>query len=356
MKLKTILASLAICAVCVLGLLFAGSKPVDAATKQIVFDPGATATGDAYGSLYIGISSPIKAESVKKLEYQYGKVTKTSNKKWKNATPLPVYNDDDGTTISYVYVYGNGTYSVRLTTTSGKKYVKTIKVKNIVPVSQNSSKEAIITDISAPDKDGNVTITVDYLTPYNKNYEELVGTKVGDTLDFGGKKATIVSMYELDDSYDLVPITSFTDECKGIICKANNWKEFFSSDEDYRENPQNQMFGLISFDGGLYIAYDDYDYAPDCYVKLSYVYPSGVKLKVTKDTVVIPAYVDHIKNPDGVQLSISEYVALKADKELQDEMGVYINDSITYEIYEKYSKKKGTHTDVVDIIHEIYTP
>ena len=247
--------------------------------------------------------------------------------------------------------------AVRLTTTSGKKYVATIKVKNILPASFNSSKEATITNVSGPDKKGNYTITVDYLTPYNKNYDELNGLKVGDTLDFNGKETTITAMYSLTDDYDLEPISAFSDECVGIICKVKNWKDFYPEDEaDYRSYPENQIFGLYRSYDGIYYAYDDYEYAPDCYVLLGYSYPSQVKLTVDKKTRIYPAYVDYNKNPDGCEITADVYFAAIGNKELQEELGFYIYEGTTFSIYEKYNKKTGQHTDVVAEIREIYTP
>ena len=351
MKLRKLLTSLALC---LFGIILIGSIPTEAASKKIKLTP--STKKDTYEYVYVDVTSTIKAEEVTKVEYQFGKVKKTADKKWKDASALYFYENDDGSTISWFNAYYNGTYSVRISTKSGKKYVKTIKIKNILPASTNSNKEATITGVSGPDKKGNFTITVDYLTPYNKNYDELVGLKVGDTLDFSGKETTIISMYSLSDNYELVPMSAYDDTCVGIICQVKNWKDFYPEDEwEYRKDPANQVFGLYSF-GGLYYAYDDYEYAPDCYVMLGYTYPSQVKLKVNSKTKVYPAYVDREKYPDGCELTAEEYFSLIGNKDLQDQMGIYIYEGINFKIYEKYDKKTGQHTDVVAELHEIYTP
>ncbi|MBR4344868.1 MAG: hypothetical protein IKP88_19550 [Lachnospiraceae bacterium] len=352
MKLKFILSGFF---AFLLGIFLVGSIPADAASQNVILTPSTKQA--TYTYVYVSVSSPIEADKIAKIEMQYGKVTKTSNKKWKNTEAVDFYSDDDGSTIGYFYVNVNGTYSVRLTTTDGKKYASTIKIKNILPASANSAKEATITKISSkPNKKGYYTVTVDYETPYNKTYDELVGLKVGDTLSFNGKDTTIISMFAIDDNYDPVPITSFSDACRGIVCQVKDWKEFYPESEDYREDPQNQTFGLISRDGGLFIAYDDYEYAPDCYVKLGYTYPAQVKLKINKNTKVYPAYFDREMYPNGCEITADVYLSLLTNKDLADQLGIYIYPGTTFTIFEKYNKKTGKHTSVIAELHEIYYP
>ena len=352
MKLKKLILTLVLS---LLGVLFISGTQIYAATKKIVLEP--STTKDTYEYVYVSVTSPIKAENVAKLEVLAKKVTKTSDKKWKKAESIYFYANDDDTTIGYFYAGSNGTYSVRLTTNTGKKYVMTIKINNLLPSSENSAKEATITGISGPDKDGNYTITVDYETAYSKTSKELKGKKIGDKLDFNGKKATITAMYSLDDNYELKSISAFDNNCYAVICQTDNWKEFYDENsEEYRSDPSNQLFGLISYDGKIFYAYDDYEYAPDCYVTLGYTYPSQVELKLNKDTIVKPAYIDREKNPNGCEITADLYVSMIGNQELQEEYGIYIFDGTVFRIYEKYDKKIKKHTDIVDVLAEVYYP
>ena len=63
-----------------------------------------------------------------------------------------------------------------------------------------------------------------------------------------------------------------------------------------------------------------------------------------------------MKYYDGCEISMKEYLALKKDHDLYEEYGIYVYDGINFHIYLKYDKKAKKHTDVVDILAEIYTP
>ncbi len=349
MNIKKLLVTLG---VCIIGLFIIGEVSTFAADKSLVLE--VRSNQNPYRSQWIDVFSSIPAKDVKRIEYVSGKVKKASSKKWKYAITVDFYDGDDEGTEGSFDVYNNGTYSVRLTTKSGKKYVKTVKVKSMLPASADSNKEAVIKKISKPDKKGTYTITVDYLYPYNKTYDEVVGIKVGDTIDFFGKEATVTQLYTYGEDYELVPITAFDDSCQVIVCKPKNYKDFYP-DAIYGDNPDSYSFGLLN-EGGIFIAYDDYEYQDDAYVPVNFAYRSDVKLKAGKNTKVQLAYYDRERYPDGCVISMKEYVALKDNSDLQEEYGVYLYNETNFYIFDKYDKKAKKHTDVAEIIQEIYTP
>ena len=336
----------------ILGIFLLGEVSAHAASKQLVLK--LRSGQNPYKAQWIDVTSSVLTKDISKVEYVSGKVKKASSKKWKNAIPVATFSLDDEAFEGCIEAYENGTYSVRLITKSGEKYVKTVKVKTKFPASENSNKEAVIKKISGPDKKGSYTITVDYLYPYNKKYDEINGIKVGDKLDFFGKEATVTRLYTIDEDDEFVPITVFDDSCYAVICKPENYKDFYPNAE-YGDDPETYSFGLLN-EGGSFVAYDDYEYGSDAYVTVNFVYKADVKLKAGKNTKVQPAYYDRSRYSDSCEISMKEYVDLKGDDSLKEEYGIYTYGEMTYYIFEKYDKKAKKHTDVVDILQEIYYP
>ena len=138
MKLKKLLAAFVFA---VLGVMLIGSIETQAKSDMITLTP--STKKDCHRYCYIYISVATSEDNIKELEYQYGKVKKTANKYWKD-TEKPYYYEEDGNTVATIYADTNGYYSVRVTLKNGKKYVKSIKIKNMKPCSFNSSIPAKI--------------------------------------------------------------------------------------------------------------------------------------------------------------------------------------------------------------------
>ena len=352
MKLKKLLAAFVFA---VLGVMLIGSIETQAKSNMITLTPSTKKECHRY--CYINISVATSEDNIKKLEYQYGKVKKTANKYWKN-TEEPYYYEEDGSVNARIYADINGYYSVRVTLKNGKKYVKSIKIKNMKPCSFNSSIPAKIKSISKADADGNYTMTVDYYAAYNKTYDEVYGTKVGDTLDFMGKEAKIVKMFKLDGDGEPVEIKKFEDGCRLIVCAPKDYHDFYGDEykEYYEDNPEHTYFGLLSIDGSIYKAYEDYDLYGDNYVTLDFVYASDVKLKINKNTRVSLAYADSEKYGLDCYISGKKYAQIRRNGAKPEDEGLNVFEGTEFHIYEVYDTATGDFTDVVSEMIEIYTP
>lgn len=97
------------------------------------FSVPAYATGVSKDTVYFAeIEKWMLSSSTKKIQYQYGKVNTKKNKRWKKAVSLPL-------TASSVSIPKKGWYTVRVTTTSGKKKLHKVKLKKkIYTVSANT--------------------------------------------------------------------------------------------------------------------------------------------------------------------------------------------------------------------------
>ena len=356
MKFNKFLAGFFLAVVAVLAL---GTVSAKAASKKITLTP--STKKDAYQYLVVYIETSLK--DVVKMEYKAGKVKKAADKYWKDSEELEYFYTDEetGKTKQSFLVYDNGTYTVRVTTKSGKKYVKSIKIKNLCLLSENASCVYRILKVSNPNSKGNYTITVDCKRQLTAPYSLFRGTKVGDTVKLAeGAKLKIMEFrkyangaYTTQDKYD--------DDVTIVVVRPLNPSDLYNTDEDYpysiEESPNYYDFGFINdsdYEETLnawidYEWYDDGDY----YVPLYYSMGTK-KFVVTKKTNVKLAYVDWTVENAPKEISGTDYCAIrKGTKEIE---GVYVYDTVDVSIFEKYDKKTNSFTNVVGEIKEIYTP
>lgn len=360
MKSRKLFGFLLLCMLCILTI---GAVSVSAASKKIKLK--ATTTEATHNYVNIDIFFSGKDTDIEKIEYKKGKTTKTADKYWKKATPVTYfyYSDNSKKTESYFMVEENGNYSVRVVLKSGKKYVKTIKIKNILPKTERSNYDAAITEISDPDSKGDYTITVNYYSMLTLDPKEVLDKKPGDIIEVGNRgKAKILEIYTMDSSYyytekqdEVVP-----ESC--VILLPEDPKTFYnitSEDQDTYYAYNDYKFGLIQNNSWnnfvACIAYDE----PEEYREEMYdtVY-KDVKLKVNKDTVIRPAYYDHEKyGYNGLEINIEKFLKLRNSLDLQQKEKIYITSStFSCWIYEAYDNETGKFTDYVSEISEIYSP
>ncbi|MBR4725413.1 MAG: hypothetical protein IK071_06485 [Lachnospiraceae bacterium] len=356
MKNKKILAGIFLLILAV--LIPSGISSQAAVSKKIKLTPWLTTT--THGEVVVDITASIK--NVVSIDIAEGKIKKTADKYWKNANTEKdfSYHKDTKTTEATFWARRNGTYSVRVTTKSGKKYVNYIKISNLEPTSERGEMVANITNVSKPDSKGNYTITVDYKAELTAEPEIFEGTKAGDVVSIGGRDVEILDFLTLNENYEAVSQRKYDDKVECVVVLPKNAGDFYDLSNDMNsylvEDPTAADFGFVRIGGDIFYAYDDFEYwafGGDYYVNLFDTVYSGVKLKVTADTFVRLAYADREKYGDIPGISGTDYCAIRrGTKELE---GVYVYDDIDLHIYESYSKKKG-FTDTVSEIVEIYSP
>ncbi len=353
MKFKGLFVGILLCILAV--LIPQGVSAQAAISKKIVLTPATV--NETHGSVWIDVSAKLK--NVVSIEVKRGKIKKTADKYWKDCEKEDIYlyyNKETKTTESTFFAYENGTYSVRLTVKSGKKYVNYITVKNLAPVSERGKMTARITGVSEPDSKGNYTITADYKANITMSFSDLKGKKVGDVISVNGRKVEITRILTMDDAYTTKEQKKVDDNTECVVVFPKKASDFYDTSDEYYsyilENPDSAAFGFIrSFNSkDVFVAYEDYDYwadGGDYYVPLTDTVYTDVKLKVTAKTNVKLAY-----SPTD-RLSGTDYFAVwNGTKEIE---GVYIMPQVDVHIYEKVSKD-GQFTDTVSEIVEIYTP
>ncbi|MCR5684614.1 MAG: hypothetical protein K6G81_04225 [Lachnospiraceae bacterium] len=356
MKLKKLFTGLLIV---ILAVMIPNAVSAKASTsKKITLSPWVTEK--THGMVVVDVYASLK--NVTGIEVKKGKIRKTADKYWENSEieDYWYYDKETGITNSSFYAYENGTYSVRLTVKSGRKYVNYIKISNLEPVSERGQLTANIRKVSKPDSKGNYTITVDYKKELTVSYECFVGAKVGDVVSIGGREVEIKDFQTMNEDYEIVSRKEFDEYVDCIVVLPKNAGDFYDLNEySYLlENPDHADFGFIrSFeDRDTFVAYDDYEYwtdGSDYYVHLFDTVYTGVKLKVTKDTLVRLAYADRDFYGDKPTISGTDYCAARlGTKKLEN---AFIPENLDLHIYEAYSKKKG-FTDTVSEIVEIYMP
>ncbi len=358
MKLKKVITGLFLCAIAVIA---AGGIYTNAASKKVTVYMESTVT--THSGEYIYVLTSIKKKNVASIEYKAGSIKKTADKYWKDAEDITFYTDDEtGKTKAGFRVYENGTYSVRVTAKSGKKYVKRIKINNIEPCSDRSILDARIKEFSGPDKKGEYTITVDYYGLVTVEASKVLGRNLGDKVRIGDRGiAKIVEILGEDSDHEYTVQQTKVQATSCVVLIPDDPKSFYgikSEDDDIYYSYNGYRFGLfMSYSGDVFVACQAYDepeeYRDELYDK---VY-SNVKLKVNDKTVIRPAYTEWSKyGMKTVTLSVSEYLALRNNRELQEEKGIYVYEGVGVWIYESYDKKTGEFTDYVSEIVEIYTP
>ena len=348
MNLKKLIAGFFLCIICAATI---GGVSVNAKSKKIKLVP--ETKNETFELLFVDVIVSLKPSDIQKIEYQNGKVKKTSDKYWSNACELEYFYEGSkkNTTEVSLNVYYNDTYSVRVTTKSGKKYVNYIKIKNLGVPSENCLHTYSITDVSEPDSNGNYTVTVECKTELNATYSDFEGTKVGDTV-YIDEKPVIIQEFRVMDTSGKTKSQNKWDESVGLIVVVpKNFSDFYEGEslKFIEEYPEYADFGFITGDyDNEYIAYDDYEYweAEGYYVAL-YKVLSTKKFKVTKDTNVKLAY------SEKRFISGKDYFAVyRGDKTID---GINVYKGLDYRLYEKYTKKDG-FTDVISELVEIYTP
>ena len=358
MKLKKIITGFFLC---VIAVIAAGGIYTNAASKKIFLSLKKTKTTHTYN--IINIETSIKKKNIASIEIKKGSVKKTADKYWKGAEKIDYFysNDATGKTKTTYVVDENGTYSVRITAKSGKKYVKSIKVKNIEPSSERSNLDARITGVSGPDKKGEYTIIVDYYGQVTVDSSKVLGRKIGDKIRIGERGiAKIVEILGEDSSYEYTIDQTKVQKDSCVVLIPDDPKSFFGiedEDEDSYYSYNDYKFGLImSYTGDKFVACLAYDQSEEYRDELYDKIYSNVKLKVNDKTSVHPAYVYRENDSSYVSISAPEYFELFNNMELQEETGIYVHEGVGVWIYEEYNKKTGKFTDYVSEIVEIYTP
>ncbi|MBP5331237.1 MAG: hypothetical protein J6Y89_05240 [Lachnospiraceae bacterium] len=341
----------------VLAILIPNAVSTQAAvSKKVELEPW---FHSIHSSVVVYVKTSLK--DVVSYEIAEGKIKKTADKYWKKAVyhnaDYSYYDSETGITEFPFDVYKNGTYSVRVTTKSGKKYVNYIKISHIEPVSDRGKLVANIKKISKPDSKGNYTITVDYKDELTVSESLFEGTKVGDVVSVGGREVEILDFMTQNADYETTSQKKYDENVECVVVLPKNAGDFYDLEANsyIAENPKNADFGFIR-NADTFIAYDDFEYwafGGDYYVNLYDTVYAGVKLKVTADTLVRLAYANRDLYGDIPTVSGTDYCAAwKGTKKLED---AYVYTDLDLHIYEKYTKKKG-FTDTVSEIVEIYTP
>ena len=343
---------------CLLAVVALGTVTAKAASSKLTLKKSTTKT--VYDYMFISIYSSLKEADIDKIEYKQGKVTKTADKYWKDADNAQYfYTNDDGKVETSFLIYSNATYSVRLTTKSGQKYVKSIKVKNFAVTSENSESSYFIKKISGPSAKGNYSITCDVKTQLTTRYSTFRGTKKGDTVNLGGGKyVTIIEYWKISKNNEIYKPNKYDDEVAVVVVRPQNPADFYDKLYDninLEEQPSFYDFGFINdsnYEETLN-AYEDYAWfeGGDYYVPI-YKNLGTRKFIVTKNTVVKPAYMSSSLGYD--EISGTDYMKLWLGKKQID--GIYIVKDVELKIYEKYDKKNKEFTDVAAYIKEIYMP
>ncbi|MCR5324400.1 MAG: hypothetical protein K6E85_14170 [Lachnospiraceae bacterium] len=329
-----------------------------ARSKKIKLSPWVT--DKTHGMVVVDVYASLK--NVTGIEIKKGKIKKTADKYWKDSwfDDYCYYDKETGKTHSVFYAYENGIYSVRLTVKSGKKYVNYIKISNLEPVSERGKLTANIRKVSEPDSKGNYTITVDYKKELTTSYKTFVGTKVGDVVSIDGRDVEIKDFLTMNEDYETSSQKEFDEYVDCIVVLPKNVGDFYDLDENsyLLDNPEHADFGFVRSyeDEDTYVAYDDYEYWADgseYYVNLFDTVYTGVKLKVTEDTLVRLAYADRDYYGKNPTISGTDYCAARLGTKTIE--NAFIPEELDLYIYESYSKKKG-FTDTVSEIVEIYTP
>ena len=352
MKLNKILATLFLCAIAVLTV---HGVSANAASKKVKITPSTKEY--KLDSLKLTVSASFKEENVEKIELKKGKVKKTADKYWEDAYSESFsYNKKKGKTEAEFYIHDNGTYSARVTTKSGKKYVKSIKVDNIVVQSEHSEQIKTITDISSRDSKGNYKIKVDFKYPLNTSSNTFEDTYTGDTIYLPEGPVVIQDFMWKDENGDIKHQDYWDEYIQCIVVLPKNPADFYDMEKcDYLyDNPEHADFGFLPGDyDNEYVAYDDYEYWDDgdYYVPLYRTIYSGIEFKITGKTKVKLAY-----SEEGAPNIISgrEYFDIMTGHAEEIE-GVHIYGDLNYYLYEDYTEKDG-FTDVVKYLVEIYMP
>ncbi len=351
MKLKKLFGGLVLCLLCLVTFAVFKSEPADAAEKVITLSMNYGKKTHTYD--FIDVHIALKENDIKKVEVKEGKIKSTSNKKWKNSVEkyFDSCTDDPNCTTASFHVVENGYYSVRVTTKSGKKYVQSIKVKNILASDYLSICYSRIKDISKADKKGYYTLTADIYYQLAAEDSNVLGKKVGDTVDVDGFECTITDVLRFDDNGDPEHLTVVEDySCRPVL--TTDAYEYFP--ESFKDDP---YFGLVGNEtsGGYFFAYDDYAW-DDCYSEFCSLLYKDAKFSINKKTVVFPAYYDMEKYGARYTINADTYIALRGNEKKQQKLGIHFYDSTDWILYAHYDAKTDEFTDYLDEIYEIYSP
>ena len=357
MKLKKILGGLVLCLLCILTVAVLDNKPTDAAEKVITLSMNYGKKTHTYDLIDVHIA--LKESDIKKVEIKEGKIKSTANKKWKNSTVYAVYECDDDPNCSSCshYVDTNGYYTVRVTTTSGKKYVKSIKVKNLLNNCYLSQCYSQIKNISKADNNGNYTLTADVYSQLGARVDDVLGKKVGDTIIvsdtfmFEEFECTITDVIRFDGYGEPEHLDTVEDySCRPVL--TTEYCDLFT--EYFKDDP---YFGLVfnNTTGAYFMAYDDFAW-DDCYSEFCCLISKDAQFLIDKKTLVFPANYDMQKYGFRYTIDAETYIALRGNKKKQQKLGIIIYDSLDCRLYMHYDSKTDAFTNYLDEIFEIYSP
>ena len=256
MKLKKVLLG---CLLCLMTLFVMGGVPAEAASKKVKLVP--SVTYETHNGYFVKIKIALAEGKIASVEYQKGKVKKTADKYWSGVSSKAWrdYNDDKKNTYYSFDVTENGYYSVRVTTTKGKKYTANIKISNIAPKSDDSRRMAFISKVSKPDSKGNFTVTADYYTQLTAIRSEFAGNGRGDVITIDGRKVEIIDFYKKEGYSDAVLQDSFNDETGMVVVKPVDPKDFADIKDDYCDNPfityDDCRYGYVLLGNNVFYAY-----------------------------------------------------------------------------------------------------
>lgn len=320
-----------------------------AADAKVTLKPSTKKT--TYGNVTVSVSSSISSGSIYKIEWKKGKITKSASKYWKDSKDI--------TKTSKFSVKKNGWYSVRIIDKNEKIYVKSIKIKNIKKAQYHGYMTGYIKGISEKDKNGEYTITVDFVDQIKCAKSDLWNKSIGDSVKVAGHKGVIVDVLSdprFPDGYAELTKrhTQVNDERYYVVVRFDDFDNYVLAN-DY--NPKGIEFGFVLDGAETYRAYYGISYNSfiEVYTPEEYYVEKGVKLKVTKETSVQPAIfrradgsfdydyrmngIEYIENIKGIKNTIGDGCITKYGS-----------------IREMYDEKNKCYTNYVDEIIEKYMP
>lgn len=348
MKVKKLLCAMLIG---MLGLFLLGNVNAEAANKSVItFETGSKRA--AYGSLQVIVESTFDYSELVKIEYKKGKVKKSADKYWKKATDI--------TGTASFTATKNGYYTVRITDINNKKYIRSIKIKDIKPAGEYGKNVAYITSIGPKAADGTYTITADFVKNISLPYKKLIGKKVGDTVKVEGNTGKITRILSFDDEGYLKEgkktVDDYADRVMVRFSTHDNLYDYYN----YPDYDPDAEYGFASRNEGAdWFLYSDADFE-ECYANAESIIKTNVDLKLTKDSQIQPSMYDYTEYGFEYTIGAEDYALLF--KELRvDYISEYATEINVYpqfwgHIYQKYDSETKTFTDEIEFIRELYTP
>ena len=353
MKLRKILCGLLVTVLICSVLTGLKTNEAKGASNVLTLSLDTTYKTHRHNMVYIETSIPEK--DIKSIESIPGKVKKTANKYWKNATNCYFYQyDDENVTHSSFLVYSSGYYTVRLIDKKGNKYVKSINVKNILPSDEIASKASLIKSVSTKkDSKGYYTLTADVFEQFSASYDKVLGKRVGDKIKLNGYQCEITNVIYFDDNGEILEAQGVKDyTCRPVV-------KLLDTEDYYTEYPEANVyeFGLVCRgEGEDFYGYDDYSWE-DCYVDAQFYLYRDKTFKFNKKTKYYPAYYnwEQLRN-DFRYTNGTNFLKIKTQKNAGDKLGMWSYTGTQSYLFVHYDTKTGEFTDYLDEICDIYSP